>query len=152
MTWLWQPAPPGVPPQYVWLGALMAVAAAMFAYVRKMRPQPIVNAMLLSMRLATIAVVAVILMGPSKQAPAGPAQARQPLVMLLDISASMLTEDCNGMSRFRYAADQWLAADRLDRLGLRRQAREKRRVGDVRRAFVPRVPFAADRFDGAPFV
>ncbi len=116
MTWLWQPAPPGVPPQYVWLGALMAVAAAMFAYVRKMRPQPIVNAMLLSMRLATIAVVAVILMGPSKQAPAGPAQARQPLVMLLDISASMLTEDCNGMSRFRYAADQWLAADRLDRL------------------------------------
>ncbi len=74
------------------------------------------SVILLAMRLAVIGVVAVLLLGPSRQKPR-PDQTQQPrLTILLDTSESMRTLDCGSNSRIAHVAKNLLDADLLRKL------------------------------------
>ncbi len=68
------------------------------------------------MRLAFVAALAVLLMGPSRMPPETSAANRPRLSILLDTSESMQTADAEGMSRLRFAVTRFLSAPQLQKL------------------------------------
>lgn len=111
---VWQPA---IPPVAVAAVTLVLAALAIYAHTRAgsapgipgirgiaspRRLAPLV------LRLAIIAGIAVILLGPSRVAERQ-TSARGKLTILLDTSASMTTADCRGKSRIDEAVTRWLS-------------------------------------------
>ncbi len=107
---------PPLAPHHLWGIAGALALLAIFVYARNMRRQPLVSSVLLLMRLSVIATLTYLLMGPSALPPAASADARPPLHVYLDSSASMLTADVRGQPRIRFAIDRWLGDEQLDKL------------------------------------
>lgn len=112
-AWLWQPI---VPPLQIIAAGAMLCACALLAYARLFRERPLLAGGFLSLRLAFVAALAALLMGPSDAPPAGNAPQRTQLSVLLDCSESMLTQDCRGGTRWDYAAAQLRELDRRAKL------------------------------------
>jgi hypothetical protein len=112
-AWIWQPI--ASPLQIIAAGVVLA-ALTIFAYARTFTDHKITSAILLAMRLALVLGVVVLMMGPSRVPPSSDDFLRPNLAIVLDGSQSMLTEDCQNMSRMRFAKSKWLTADRLRRL------------------------------------
>jgi hypothetical protein len=110
LAFVWQPI---VSPLQIWAGAAVLGALAIFAYVRTFRGRIVTTSWLLAMRLALIAAIGLLLMGPSS-VPAEKEEAVRPkLRFLVDTSESMLTKDCGGMSRFQVVQEKILNERRL---------------------------------------
>jgi hypothetical protein len=110
---LWRPI--FTPPQIVLL-AVVALGLAAFAYGRVRRAHPWASAMLLLMRLTALSVLVVLLLGPSDTPPATEAGERMPLAVVVDVSESMLTGDCEGRTRLETARRNWLTPRQVERL------------------------------------
>ena len=80
---IWQPM---ISPQRI--GGMMAVMAALaiVVYARSMRQNPWISTGLLAMRLAVLAALATLLMGPSAAPPPRPKALRPYLHVLVDTS------------------------------------------------------------------
>ncbi len=91
-------------------------AIAVFAYVRTMRAHPVIALPLLLMRLALVAVITVLLMGPSVMPESSTAPTRPTLTIAVDNSGSMARDDVNGATRLDFALQQWLNPERLEAL------------------------------------
>ncbi len=96
-------------------GVLLA-ALAVFAAARAWRDRPALSVLVAAMRLALIAVVTLVLMGPSMIPPSTQLPGRPLLTIMLDTSASMQTRDVADESRVRFAADRWLSPRQLEAL------------------------------------
>lgn len=108
----WRPV---ASPLQIAVAALVVGGLAVFAYWRSPTSR-LTAAGLLAMRLATIAVLAILLLGPSRTPPSAEQATRPRLAVLLDTSESMLTSDCLGESRMAFAQRHWLTPERLQRL------------------------------------
>ncbi len=97
-------------------GALLLAALAAVAYARTMRDRPGLSLSLLAMRLALIAILALLLMGPSIVPETGEELGRPTLTIAVDTSASMQVDDMDGRSRWDFVREQWLTDTRLNRL------------------------------------
>lgn len=113
VAWVWQPA---ISPLHIFGLTAILAALAIFAYARSLRSRPLASAGLLLMRLAVIAALGILLMGPSAIPPRIQHAGRSKLLIFADTSASMLTGDCEGTSRFEFARRNWLSRDRLQKL------------------------------------
>jgi hypothetical protein len=110
---VWQPV---AAPAAIFCGAAVLALLAVAAYARSFREHPVASAVLGFMRLEAIAVLAVLLMGPSRLPPQTLDQKRPTLTIFLDTSQSMLTPDCRGAARIDSARSEWLDGARLDAL------------------------------------
>ena len=110
---LWRPF---YSPLYLFAGAVLLGALAVYAYARTLRGHPILGAATGLMRLLLIVAVAVLLMGPSILPRVLRRPGRPAVTIMLDTSASMQTKDIEGMSRFDFAVSRWLNPDRLAEL------------------------------------
>ena len=110
---VWQPV---ISPLHIFGAAGLLAALAIFAYARTFREHRLASLGLLAMRGAVIAVLAVLLMGPSTIPPVARKPGRAKLLVLADTSASMLTEDCQGMSRMAFAQRTWLDKANLEKI------------------------------------
>jgi len=110
---IWMPAGP---PLQIGAGAILLAVFAVAAYARSWRRQPRANAMLLAMRLAVIAALTLLLMGPSITSPREDSGGKPRLSILLDTSASMQVADCHNAARLDYAITQWLAPAQRQKL------------------------------------
>ena len=110
---IWRPV--AAPAHILAFAAGLALLAAL-VYARTLREHPWRSAWLLTMRWAIIAALAAIQMGPSSQPPQATEPGRGMLVVLLDTSGSMSTEDCGEQTRLGYAVEQWLDPQKLARL------------------------------------
>ena len=106
----WRPA---APPLQILAGTILLAALAVVAYVRTLRSRPGVGSLLLLMRLAVIAALALLLLGPSATPPEETSTERPRLMVLADTSASMLTADCQRRSRIEQLCQGWLGNDQL---------------------------------------
>lgn len=88
-------------------------ALAVAAYWRTIRERPVAGSILSAMRVLSIAMIAVLLLGPSDLRPAPLAGGRPPLSILLDTSESMLTPDDAGVCRIESVRAKWLDDDTL---------------------------------------
>ncbi|MCY2931066.1 MAG: hypothetical protein NTV86_16580, partial [Planctomycetota bacterium] len=113
MTIVWKPA---ASPLHILAVAGVLAALSAFAYARTWSGRRKANTALLAMRLAVIAALATLLMGPSRVDPLAKDQARPRLTVLLDASASMLTPDAGGASRIDCALKQWLSGPQRNKL------------------------------------
>ncbi|QDT47235.1 hypothetical protein Pan258_12660 [Symmachiella dynata] len=112
-AWKWQPI---VPLLHIYGGCAVLTAVALYAFVRVFPTNRISASLLLVMRLALIASIATVLMGPSR-AIARPEQLRRSkLTILLDTSQSMLTNDCDNQSRIGYVTENVIDQEQLRRL------------------------------------
>jgi hypothetical protein len=111
LAMVWQPI--FTIPQIVLVAAAL-LGLAMFAYVRCWRSHPWASASLLAMRLAVLAGLVTLLLGPSDMPPSGNLTQRTHLGVVLDLSESMLTEDCGGQTRVDRARASWLNPRHLD--------------------------------------
>lgn len=109
----WQPA---AAPLHILAGAGALAVLAVVAYARSIRHRPALSTALLAMRLAAIALLGVLLMGPSRVPPLQQAGHRPRLRVVVDTSGSMQTADCAGKSRIRYALEDWLSPAMRQRL------------------------------------
>ena len=113
IAWVWQPI---ASPLHLAGGGAVLAALAVFAYVRVFRSRPVSSSILLVMRLAVIAAVSVLLLGPSREKPR-PEQSQQlKLTILLDTSESMRTEDCGAASRMEHVARNVVNPEQMQRL------------------------------------
>ncbi len=128
--WVWQPA---ISPMQIFGAAGVVAALAIFAYARTFRARKLGSAALLLMRLAVIAALAVVLMGPSAVPPRTEQLRRPEMHVLLDTSASMQTEDCDGLSRIEFARQRWLSPARRRELADGVDLRFYRFDGELRR-------------------
>lgn len=110
LAWVWQPI---AAPLQILAAAVVLGGLAVFAYVRTFRGRIGATSGLLAMRLALLASIAVLLMGPSSIPEAAEHPARPKLRILLDTSESMLTKDCGGLSRFEVVQERILNENRL---------------------------------------
>jgi hypothetical protein len=110
LAFVWQPI---ISPMQIFAAAAVLGALAVFAYARTYRGQAAATSGLLVMRLALVASIAVLLMGPSTVSAAKVRPIRPKLRILLDTSASMLTRDCGGLSRFEYVQEHVLNDNRI---------------------------------------
>lgn len=110
LSWVWQPIGS---PLHIGLGAAVLIALAIFAYSRTLGSRPLAHITLLVMRIAMIAALAVILMGPSVIPPQMERSVRRKLRILLDTSESMREQDQAGMSRMAFAQQKLLTQQRL---------------------------------------
>lgn len=101
----WQPVGPPLP---ILGGAAVMAVLAVAAYWRTIRERPIAGSILCAMRVLSIAMIAVLLLGPSALRPASLAGGRPPLSILLDTSESMLTSDDAGVCRIESVRAKWL--------------------------------------------
>jgi len=108
-VWEWQPAGS---PLHILAGALVLVLLAIWAYWPTLRRRPWAGALLLSMRLVSIAVLAVLLLGPSREVARSQAVRRPKLSILIDTSASMQVADVNGQPRIDFARQHWITPER----------------------------------------
>jgi hypothetical protein len=96
------------------LGAALVLAAlAVFAWWRVRVTAPRWAALLLIVRLAAIAGLSTLLMGPSREQPTAIGHERARLAILLDTSQSMQVQDCGEESRIAHAAHAVLDPKRL---------------------------------------
>lgn len=107
---VWRPA---AAPMHILALAVVLGLLAVAVYARTFRSQPARSSALLVMRLAVITAFGALLMGPSTIPPSTTESGRGNLTILLDTSGSMLTEDCAGRPRIRYAIDRWLTPEQL---------------------------------------
>lgn len=105
----WRPAGS---PMHILAGAALLAGLAVLAYVRVFARNRKVGLALLAMRLALIAALAMLLMGPSRLPPEAAASGKPRLTVLVDTSGSMQTPDCQGLSRIE-AAGKCLGLARL---------------------------------------
>ena len=112
-TVTWQPA--ATPLQIAGAAALLSLLA-IFAYARTFRQRRVASLGLLVMRLALIAALSLVLMGPSVITSRDTDKRRPRLGILLDTSGSMQTRDCQGISRAEFGASRWLGDDVLGKL------------------------------------
>src|SRR5690349_2949422 len=110
---LWRPA---APPTLIAGAAAVLGALALFVWFRTSAGHRVAGTASLLMRLAAVAALGVILMGPSRTPERRDTEVRPTLNVLLDTSASMLTPDCQGQARIRYAIDHWLTPQQLAEL------------------------------------
>jgi hypothetical protein len=110
---IWRPV--FSPPQIVAAAAAL-LGITLFAYCRTWRSRPMASAMLLFMRLALLAGLVVLLMGPSDTRGANELTERTDLVVVLDVSESMLTRDGQGETRLEMVGESWLSQPLRDRL------------------------------------
>ena len=110
LAFVWQPV---VSPLQIWAGAAVLGGLAVFAYVRTFRGRIVTTSWLLAMRLALIAAIGVLLMGPSSVPVEKEETVRPKLRILVDTSESMLTKDCGGLSRFQTVQEKILNEKRL---------------------------------------
>lgn len=110
LAWVWQPM--GAPFQ-IGLAAALLMGLAIYAYSRSFAGRPFVHLSLLTMRIAMIAALAVLLMGPSVIPPQIERTVRQKLRILIDTSESMREQDQDGMSRIAFALKELLTPERL---------------------------------------
>ena len=118
MDILWKPE---VSPLHIFAGAAVLVVLSIIAYARTWSGRRKANTFLLVMRLAVIAAIVTLLMGPSNTAPRSGGNSRPQLTVLLDASGSMLTNDCprtqKPESRIDCALGQWLSPQQRQKLG-----------------------------------
>ena len=107
----WQPFFSPLP---LLLGAALLLALAAFVYWRTFARRPRLSVTMLVMRILLIVVLTVLVFGPSTLPPTSTKPRRPRLVVMLDTSASMQTEDVDGQSRYDFAVRTWLDESRLD--------------------------------------
>lgn len=107
---LWRPF---FPPAMILLVAAVLAALALLAFWRARKLAPATAALTAAMRLALVAAVAVLLLGPSVLPPASTSPGRPTLTFLVDTSASMQTPDADGQARYDFITSRWLNAERL---------------------------------------
>lgn len=105
---LWQPF---FPPVAILSGAAAIVLLCLWSYARSLRQRPALATGLAAMRILLVAVIATVLMGPSRLPEQDLQQARSTLHVLVDTSASMQTPDADGRPRLTFAVEQWLSGD-----------------------------------------
>ncbi len=93
--------------------ASILLALALFACVRSWSRIGIRSAIVCGMRIAGIAAMSLLLLGPSRQLPSAQSAVRPRLTILLDTSQSMRTPDCGSRSRISHAAELLLHPERL---------------------------------------
>ncbi len=109
-AWVWQPI---ADPLHIAGGAALLLALAAFAYMRIGSMRPIAAGALFVMRIAAIAAVSVLLLGPSREIPQPDSSQRPRLTFLIDTSESMRTTDCGGESRLAHIAGEILPLAQL---------------------------------------
>ncbi len=113
-VWKWQPIAPLL---HIYGGCALLCAVALFAFVRVFPTNRKSASLLLAMRLASIAALATLLMGPSREIPRPEQTRRSKLTVLMDTSQSMLTDDCDAQSRIAYLAQNVIDPEQLRKLG-----------------------------------
>ncbi len=114
-SWTWRPM---IAPLHLAVAAGALAALAIAAYARSMSPRWLSGLALLAMRLMVLAALVTLLMGPSVTETAKSRRGSRPkLQIMLDVSASMQTQDIGDLSRLEVARDEWLSHDRLDAIG-----------------------------------
>lgn len=137
---------------WVWLLLSLAAFAAGFAYSRVFETYKYKSLWLLILRLLSIAILAVILFGPSELLESESANRKGSLSVLADVSESMLTEDKSGRTRLQDVQEKWLSNDVLRRLDeeydvqLFQFAEKPRRVGSATNGDNFRVAEGQDTF------
>src|SRR5690606_32955144 len=106
----WQPY---TSPLKIGAWAVVLAVLALFACLRIVREHPRASITLLLMRLIVIATVSVLLMGPRRELQAPLRGDRPRMLVLVDTSQSMLTDDCAGRSRISCVAEDILSESRL---------------------------------------
>ncbi len=119
-TWagavIWRPI---LAPMQIVFFTVVLLALSVFAYSRTFQGRPWWSGLLLLMRLAAVLGLGTLLFGPSDTSPSDTSSQRCELAIVLDISDSMLTEDCQGQSRLSAARKTWLNPDQLARFNSR---------------------------------
>lgn len=112
-TLIWQPyfSPVAIAALGVVLPGLV-----IFTAVRAFGEHPVLTVCMSVLRIAVIAAILILLMGPSVLRERQTAPGRQALWIMVDTSRSMLTADMDGQSRFAYAAQRWFTDETLSRL------------------------------------
>ncbi len=92
------------------IGALVAMglAAAAYAYWRVRQRRPLTSVILLGWRMASVLAIALVLAGPSRMPDVRHTTGKFDLQVLVDLSASMATDDCQGSSRIELVKQLWL--------------------------------------------
>lgn len=102
---IWQPV---ASPVQIAAGAVVLAALTVWSYFRSLRERPVAASILGAWRLAVVVALAVLMMGPSRVLPRPTQLSRSKLSVLLDTSASMVTEDDEGVCRIDRARKNWL--------------------------------------------
>ncbi|MHC4994768.1 MAG: hypothetical protein ACYTGQ_06890, partial [Planctomycetota bacterium] len=110
---VWQPV--FEPTLILGLGAVLGVLA-LAAYARTLREARWRGGVLLAMRLASIALLTALLMGPSALPERKASETKPRLYLVLDTSGSMGTDDANGRDRLGYLLEHWLSPSQIDDL------------------------------------
>lgn len=106
VAWVWRPI---FPAPWIFLLSVLAIAFALFAYIRVFRSNPVKRLFLLLLRLSVIAVITIILLGPSRLLESEISKQRGRLFVLADVSESMLTDDSDGQTRLDHLNRKWLS-------------------------------------------
>lgn len=111
--WIWRPifAPAQI---LVVIGILIGLSA--WLYARTTTISATKRLVLVLMRVSGLLALAVIMLGPSELPREIPRAERAELTIVVDVSDSMLTEDCQGRSRLVAARDAWLNENFLSQL------------------------------------
>ncbi|HMO14432.1 MAG TPA: hypothetical protein PKD64_07170 [Pirellulaceae bacterium] len=96
--------------------ALIASIAAIFSYLRASQRNKAAGIVPLLLRLAVILVLATILAGPSKEIASETTLKKTQLMILADVSESMLTENLDGKTRLDSLSANWLSPEMLEKL------------------------------------
>ena len=110
---LWRPQ---LPVAVIGLLFAIGVVAALFAYLRTTRIARWRRAGLTMLRLAAVALLAFIMLGPSRMAESPRAQRRGRLFILADVSESMLTQNSDGQTRLQAMQQKWLSESAIQKL------------------------------------
>lgn len=109
-TSLWRPV---LPVAVIGLLVFVAVAASLFAYFRLPRMAWWRKAILGGLRLAAIALLTFVMLGPSQTLESQSDTFKRRLYVMADVSESMLTKEESGQSRLGQMQERWLSGDSL---------------------------------------
>lgn len=104
-------------PVAVLLGGGVLVLLALFVCVRTWRTHAPLSLGMLVVRLAVIAGLVGVLMGPSVLPEVSQSPTRPTLTVLLDTSGSMQTRDMEDQPRYEFAVNRWLDEKQFDAVG-----------------------------------
>lgn len=107
---IWQPY---FPPAPLLAAVAVLLGLALLAGVRSFPRDPQTSVASVSMRCLLIAALGLLLLGPATLPPRTRAPGRPTLTVMVDTSGSMQTPDVAGLSRYDFAARQWLDPERL---------------------------------------
>jgi hypothetical protein len=110
---LWRPY---FDPIVVIVAAIVLAGLAMFVCVRTWRTNALISLNMLLVRLAVIAGLCAVLMGPSQLPRVIQSPTQPTLTVLLDTSGSMQTADMDNEPRYDFAVDRWLGQAQRDAL------------------------------------